>query len=90
MSSKWTPDDEGKSDAGANSPTSEEKDGSGGGRRSRRPRPGRGSTSAASGASEEASKGEAEKPDIKTRTGGSVPLVLLIGLGVQLVYDVRT
>lgn len=76
MSSKWTSDDEGKSDAGArspqgmNSPTSEQKDGGGGGgggRRSRRPRPGRDSTSAAA---EDASTRDVEKPDIKTRTGG--------------------
>ncbi|CAM9403939.1 unnamed protein product [Laminaria digitata] len=74
MSSKWTSDDEGKSDAGVrspqgmNSPTSEQKDGGGGGgRRSRRPRPGRDSTSAAA---EDASTGDVEKPDIKTRTGG--------------------
>lgn len=77
MSSKWTSDDDGKSDTGARSPTSEEKDGSGGGRRSRRPRLGRGSTSAASTASEDASKGEVEKPDIKTRTGGSVQIVFV-------------
>ena len=70
MSSKWTSDDEGKSDTGsrqgASSPTSEQKDGAGGSsRRSRRPRPGR-----TSGASEDASKGEGDRPAVKTRTGG--------------------